>query len=244
VEVQNTASLARPTSKFDALLPEVRGLDPDVVLLTIAPFDLLDLTKSTPPAVVDAPIVAPAPTPPSHSAKLLELLAKVRQASRESRALIVAQHYMLRSDASLYRAYQLGQEDDVLRVPLSPTNRDRYALLDSELADMSKQLGAYKVPLVVGAIPNRIQAALLSNHVKLPNTDPGAFARTVDSLSAKDGFLTADITSEFANAPHAESLYYVVDGHPNAGANALIADALEQTLLKQVPAFSTCGSRP
>jgi hypothetical protein len=48
----------------------------------------------------------------------------------------------------------------------------------------------------------------------------------------------------FASSPHAERLFYVVDGHPNSGANEHIAAALERTLTSgAIPAFAGCRPR-
>ena len=241
VEVQNTASLERKPSAQASLIPEILGLQPDVVIWVLAPFDLADFSPraESPAAAQDAP---PAPAQSKVSSTVVALKGRVRLISRESRALVVAQHFMLSSDASLYRAYMIGQDDDVLRVPLSPANRARYDLLESELREFTGRLRAANIPLIVGGVPNRIQAALVSNRVNLPDTDPAAFGRVLDSMATRDGFLNADITSELARSPHAERLYYAVDGHPTAGANERIADALERTLVKHVPAFSACGS--
>jgi hypothetical protein len=71
--------------------------------------------------------------------------------------------------------------------------------------------------------------------------DAWAFSHELQAMAGRTGAQFADVFPRFAARPHAERLFYAVDGHPTGEANAIIADALEQTLTDgTVPAFSSC----
>jgi lysophospholipase L1-like esterase len=264
VESQSLGSLGVTADRQPALLPEVLGLEPDVVVIPLDPYDMnyfadnmVDETAGhdvTPVSPASTPIggVAPAapgaadaPSPPAKrraaptQQEHFSLLTRLRLISRESRALLIAQHFMLVNDAFLMRAYQLGQEEDALRTPSSPAFQRRYTRLETVIRGLATTLGARGVPLVIVPVPNRIEAALVSDRVTLPRVDPMAFSRELHAIGARTGVPVADVFPRFAAHLHAERLFYAVDGHPSGDANALIAAALQQTLTT-VPAFSGC----
>jgi len=237
VEFQNLASLARPQNLQDTLLDEVAGLKPDAVILVFAPYDLLSFSGKTDGDSTEQAAAAPLRRTPTDKG----LLSSLRLMSRESRALIIAQHYMLENENLLYRAYQLSEGDDALHVPLSAAYVERYANFERLLAKLASRLRSEDIPLVVVPAPNRIQAALISNHVSLPNVDAWAFAQAVKTIGERNRVLVADAFAVFANSSHAERLYYAVDGHMTGGANALLAIAIKQSLVDgSVKAFARC----
>ena len=234
VEFQNMGSLAAAPKPQSTLIPEMLTLQPDAVLIVFAPFDLLSVTK---PSGADASRkprkgFAPASDP--------SVFARLRAIARDSRALTIAQHFMLANDDYFFRAYLFGNEDDALRVPVSPTYRGYYAGLESELREFTTQMKPQGIPLLAVPLPNRIQAALISDRVTLKDIDPWAFLHEVKTLAARLEINVVDVFPAFASTPHAAHLFYAVDGHPGGEANALIAAAVEQSLLERVPAFATC----
>jgi hypothetical protein len=265
VETQSLGSLQVTLDRQTILLREAISLDPDVAILPLEPFDLTyfgdetadesagaaasepaDATDSSlPPASTGTggmPWLTPLPLRPE--VQRYTVLTQLRLLSRESRALLVAQHFMLLNDNFLIRAYKLRREEDALRVPHSESYQRRYTRLETELRALSARLSARGVPLLLVAIPNRIQAALISDRTTLPGVDPWAFTRELQAIGQRTGVRVADTFPRFAARPHAEQLFYAVDGHPTGEANALIGDAVEQALLEAPPVPAFRGCRP
>jgi hypothetical protein len=242
-EAQSLGSLDVFLDRQTKLLPEVLGLEPDVVVMALHPFDMNGFLDKMPEGGAagraDAP-GAPAATRATDRQTRLSLLTRLRLLSRESRALLIAQHFMLMNDDFLLRAYQLRQEEDVLRTPPSAAFVRRYQQLEEVIRVLATTLRARGVPLVLLPVPNRIEAALISDRVTLPDVDPWAFSSQLQAIGARTGVRVVDVFARFAARPHAERLFYAVDGHPTGDANALLADVLVRTL-KTVPAFSGCA---
>lgn len=238
VELQNVGSLLVGMIGQQDLLDEVAGLRPDAVVLVVNPADVgfLPMRRDTTvarPALGQFPQIS-APTQVSG-------LARLRAALRESRALVVAQHFMLENEAFLFRVYQLGHQDDVLRNPLSSTYAEKYATLEVEMHVIGDRFRAEHVPVFLMPLPNRIQAGLISHRVELPDIDPWAFSRKMKSLADHNGLHVVDAFTVVAKSPHAERLFYPVDGHVTGDGNALIAAALQHSLLLgAVPALNAC----
>lgn len=264
VEVQNVGGLAVAANRQYTLIEEVRKLKPDVVLLALAPFDLLSFNppkfrpdtlsakvsaqgndaervKAVGTPADEKAVRAPAPDRANEPAEdAPSLFARLRALARESRALIVAQHFLLENDDAFLRAYQLGNEDDALRVPVSAAYRDHYAGLTAHLKEMKRQLDMDSVQLYFAPLPNRIQATLLSGGVAIEGVDPLAYITEIKAIGERTGVGVVDAFPLFKATPHASRLFYAVDGHPTGAASKLMADAIESELLKSSRSFSTC----
>jgi hypothetical protein len=252
VEAQNVATLSLTAEQQPSVMPEVLRLEPDAIILPFAPYDLNAFDAQPPQSVVaadsapaapppSAPVVAAAPPAAAPRPRGFSPLTRIRLLTRDSRALLVAQHFMFANEALLIRAYQMGQEDDALHVPLTPRFVRRYAGVEAMLREMNTGLASRHTPLVVVPVPNRIQAALTSHAVQLPGIDPYAFARELTLAATRAGVRSADPFAAFAGTPHAERLYYVIDGHPTPDAHAILAAAVVRALLADTAsAFAGC----
>ena len=240
VESQSLGSLGITADRQADLLPEVLRLAPDVVVLPLEAFDMTyfaDGSFDDRPPHPPVEVVDPGKVVRPH----YNLVTQLRLLSRESRALLIAQHFLLMNEDFLLRAYTLGHEEDTLHTPLSEAYQRRYARLETVLRNLSTQLGARGVPLVVIALPNRIQAAMISHHLTVPGTDPYAFSRELQAVGARAGVRVVDTFERIAAQPHGERLFYAVDGHPTGEAHAIVADLLERSLVDgSVPAFRGC----
>ncbi len=134
-----------------------------------------------------------------------------------------------------------GDRDDYLRQPFTATWRQRFADFDAILGDMTDKLHAAGVPLLVIPVPSRKQAALISSPQIPSDLDPFAFSREIEMIASKHGAVYVSLTDTFSHIPNSDRLFYVVDNHPTAEAQSVIANSLVQKLKEgSIPAFSNC----
>lgn len=242
VEFQNLGVLGVSLNLVDTYrrMDEALALKPDVLLVAITPFDV---TKEISPEEVSARNEAPVLKQEAKPAEVGNWLRnRVMAPIKQSRAVLMLQHYMFESPltfANLYMFY--GDNADYLRRPISPRWQQRYSNLDTILGDMSRKAKAASVPMVVFIGPSTAQAALLNSHSR-PGVDPAEFDTEVAAIGAKYGILVVDPLSHLENRADVMSLFYPVDGHFNAEGQRVLADVLEQKLLASgYPAFAPCS---
>jgi hypothetical protein len=219
VEFENLGDAGPSWAKSDILLNEMLALKPDAVIYMAMPFDLNRMDD------VNAPpkdLVARA----AEEEKSLTW-TDIRVAARESRVLIVAQHFMLRDENFFLRAFEdYADPLDVSRVPTPPPVEERFRRIDKmigRLADYSRAAG---VPSYMIALPNRVESALISKDIKIPNMDAYIFPTRMGEIAKRHGMGYIDTVPELRKTPNAELLFYAVDGHPTGGAHALMARAV------------------
>jgi hypothetical protein len=76
------------------------------------------------------------------------------------------------------------------------------------------------------AVPNRVEAALISGNFSVPQSDPYMFPNRMEKIAQKHGVGYIDVIPYFQNNPNAENLFYAVDGHPTAGVHRLMSSAV------------------
>lgn len=232
VEVQNMGGMV-PFSKQWQLAGEALGLSPDVIVLTVAPYDLEVLAETAQQSNRHSQTKL-------HRAELAwrKLMLKLRG----SKLVFGAQHFMLLDTQVLYETYRnIGGSREVMSVPQTPAGEQMYAELAKALERMMAELRGSGVPVVVMAIPNRVAASLVSNRSRLEGTDPLLFGRNISKIAVQEGALPLDVTPEFAGVSHAERLFYPVDNHATGEGNAVIAQALVNRLTDgSIPELSAC----
>lgn len=239
VDVQNLgvpgSSPAYAYRRFD----EALKLKPDVILYLVVPYDLYHQTL---PAGMDqADSVADIPLESSVKSNG-SLLSRLQHILIQSRTILMAQHLIFQDRTTFIRTYMMyGDKADYLRQPFTPIWQRRFAELDLIVGKMADKLKAAGVSFLVIAIPSRAEAALLSSPNLPPHVDPFAFGREIQAIASKHGADYLDLVKPFSLVPHAESLYYVVDGHNTSEGQKLIGVNLAQKLQDGiVPAFSNC----
>jgi len=232
VEIQNLGTIGSLKSQIDSTVSALR-LAPDVIVLTLMPFDLQGLAAAPTGAGSDLRTWI-------KSLQVAWLNLKLR--ARKTKLMFAAEHYMFLNEQTLYRTFlSSGRSHDLMSVPLTPDGEQRYAEFASILDGIMAKLQGSGVPLVVVAVPNRVAAAIVSNHATLEATDAALFGRRIAQISAQRGAFPVDTTPEFASYPHAERLFYPVDNHPNAGGHEVIARALLKRLTDgSIPQLAAC----
>jgi hypothetical protein len=242
VEFQNLGVLGVSLNLVDTYrrTDEALALKPDVLLLAITPFDVTKEISSEELAQRNLPPLPEQAAPPAKVGNWLRngVMASVK----ESRAVLMLQHFMFQSPLTFANLYMLyGDNADYLRQPFTSRWQKRFSNLDVVLEDLSRKAQAASVPVMIILGPSTAQAALSSSHPR-PGVDPEAFDKEVAAIAAKHGIPVVDPLPEFAGRPDVMSLYYPVDGHFDPKGQHLLAAALDKKLLSSgYPVFSECG---
>jgi hypothetical protein len=196
------------------------ALKPDAVFLVIAPFDL---NRTDPDFDADRNVLAKPAAP--HEAGWT--WTDMRLALRESRVLFMAQHFMLNNEKFFLRAFEdYADPFDVSRVPTPPVVEKRFQQIDTRIAHVADYAHRAGAQCFLIALPNRVECALISKKIHLPHMDAYIFSRRMEALALKHGIAYIDMIPDIEKTPNAEKLFYSVDGHPEAGANVLMAHAI------------------
>jgi hypothetical protein len=221
VDVQNMGGMVL-FRDLPKLAGEALRLSPDVIVLTVGPYDLEELGVTEQQSD---------PHPPTIIGMTKLAWHNIMARARQSKFVFAAYHYMLLDTQVLYEAYMhMGGSREVMRSPQTPEGNQMYAEFAKALDRMMAKLTASGVPVVVMAVPNRVAAAMVSNRSHLEGTDPLLFGHRISEIAVQHGALALDVTRDFANFPHAEQLYYPVDNHPNGDGHAVIGQALVNRL--------------
>ena len=239
IDFQNLAGGGTGSLSLDNLylrIPSALALKPDVLVLTLAPFDLEEMRP--PPSARSAEPQAKDWLRWRLTAQLMRLDSALRS---ESRAFLVAQHLLYQNlDSYLPLFLKHGDEADYLRPPFTPAWQQRFRQLDTDLGQVADRIRAARVPLLVVFVPLRAQAALVKWPALPPGVDPHAIGRAIGAIAAKHGLLYSDLTDTIAARPNPADLYYPVDTHPTSAGHKVIAQAVVSALLHDIPALGPC----
>jgi hypothetical protein len=239
VEFQNLGVVAMPLEDVYRRTQEALALKPDILLLSIDPYDVETF-------VTFAPAASEADSAPSAKSREAQGVSWIKlyviNPLKSVRSIKMLQHFMYRAPSTYVDLYLLyGDPADYLRPPFTSAWQRRLANVDALLQDMSKQAHEASVPMFILIGPWVAQGALM-NVPHRHGVDPGAFEAAVAQIAAKDGMTVVNPLPEFAGQPHIMSLFYAVDGHPSPQGQRLVADALDKRLLSSgVPAFAGCS---
>ena len=225
VEFQDLASIGYIWDRLYQRLDDVLALTPDAAVLVVVPFDLEQSQPTQPPR---------ARTPPS-------LMKRVESSIDQSRAVVAAQHMLFENVdeyVSLYLRY--GDKADFLRPPFGPLWQKRLADYDRLLGRIADKLREHGVPLLLVFVPQRAQAALLSEHAAPSSVDPYAFGQAIGRIAARHHVDYVDLSAAFSRISDAARLYYPVDGHLSGDGHAVVAGAVAHSLIDDIPALATC----
>jgi lysophospholipase L1-like esterase len=227
VDVQNLGVTGLTPISVYHRVQDVLALKPDVVVYLVTPWDItrqIDpeelAERNNPTRIPSRPAVVIKPNLPDRS-----------------RAWLLAQYFLFQNRDMFLGTMSRG--DDYLLQPFTAELQQQYADFDLIIGDLTDKLQGGGIPLVLVPVPSRKEAAFLSSRELPAHVDPFAFGREVVRIASKHGAGYVDLMGPFSRIPHSEKLYYVVDGHPNADAQKVIAQNLLQKLQDgSIPAFS------
>lgn len=222
---------------------EAMRLHPDVAILIVNPWDLEQDVDPKLLAVRDLPVpVNRAPAPEVH----LSFVQHIQLLSHSSRALAVAQHYMLQNRRTFLNIYLNagGDHGAFVRTPFSPAWEQRFAVTDLLVGEMAEKFRAAGIAFMLIAVPERAQVLMLDEEHLPPHVDPWAFTRRLGEIAARNHILYVDALKVFSIAPGRDNLFYIMDGHPTPEAQQLIGKAAAAEIVAaHLPTFDACGQR-
>jgi hypothetical protein len=226
VDFQDLGTEPTDVNRIDLRMKETLGLHPSAIVMTIGPFDLVHLRD-------------PPPAPGTEPEEPFTLRTVVNML-RESRLFLLMQYHLYSDPDFQIRAFLLnGDPADYVRRPLSAAWQQRVDNLGDLLRRITAQTAPAHVPLLLVYIPERAQVALAKLRYDPPGVDPFVLGDALDKVAARYGVRFVDSTRAFAAAPDFQSLFYLTDGHPQAGGHAALAGVVEQGVLS-TPAFAEC----
>jgi hypothetical protein len=232
VDVQNLAAIGYHGDLLVHRMQAALRLRPDAVLFVTDPYDV--------EASLAGAGKAAAPPPAGG------LQQRVFVALRNSRALWMAQHVLFR-DPSIYLPLYLryGDKADFLRPPFSALWRARLDRLDALVAALAARAHRAGVPLMVAFVPQAAQLGLMTDRTVPPGVDPAALPAAIAAIAARHGAWFADTAPAMSAAGLPADLFYIVDGHPSAAGQRIIAAAIAQGFVAATASpFADCHGAP
>jgi len=240
VEVQNLGrELCLPICEFHRM-DEALVLNPDLVVMTVAPYDLEHLVPSE-GSGGDKSI--PSKHAPNGIPEKRSILKSAQTLVTKSRAVTVVEHFLFQ-DPSTYAHLYLAYRDkaDFLRSPLSPAWEQRLAGFELLLGEMAERFHAAHVPFVLIEMPSVAQVSVLALNNRPPKVDPYALNQRLTEISSRHGIQFVSGLDAFRQAPGSNKFFYMVDGHMNEEGHALVSGQLVDQLTQGLnPALSGCS---
>ena len=240
VEFQNLGTEGAAPIYSYRRLREALALKPDLVVMAINPWDVeqqidpkLMAMRKDPRPIDQAPALIIKLSP----------LQKLQSLVRDSRTLLVAQHYLLQNRDIFLNLYLHGGDHTAfVKVPFTPAWDKRFRDVDLLLGEMAAEFHSAGVPFLVLAVPERAQALMLTTPNLPANVDPYAFDRRISQIAAQYGILYVDGLKALAQVPKPDRLFFVVDGHPTPEAHVLMGQAIARKLIAaKIAPFSSCA---
>jgi len=240
VEFQNLGVVALPLGDVYGRMGEALALKPDVLLLSIDPFDVTAFTDFDPNAsrVDSAQRLGKEDKENVHDWIHNDIVLPLKS----SRAFMMLQHFMYQDPETYEKLYLLyGDAAGYARTPFSPLWQKRLSNLDVLLRKMSEKAHAVSVPMILLVGPSIFQAAMVNSPPR-DGVDPSALPAEVTRIASKYDIRVINPLPAFAGRPKVMSLFYVVDGHTGPGGQRVVADVVNRELLSSnLSAFAGCG---
>ena len=247
VEFQNMGVAGyKPIDQY-WMMDEAIAMRPDLIMLVVTPFELVDITEPNVLANRRNPeVLLQEKSAIKATHKPATLVSVVDAAIADSRAVLAAQHLLYQNREKYISLFLMhGDKADYLRSPLTVNWEKRLEVLDLLFGEMADKARAAGLPMALVVGPQRIQAALLDPKFRPPGVDPFMIGKKLAEIAGRHGILYLDSLEAFAADPQPEQLFYPVDGHMTDAGHALLADAIVRRLLgADAPPFNQCRSMP
>ena len=243
VEIQNMGVPGYKMIDHYLRLDEALALKPEVVILALSAYELVDMTDPDWLAKRKTPeLLKRQPGQASAAPARRDLIVAVDAMVANSRAVLAAQHYLYQDRGRYVDLFLMhGDKADYLRHPFSAKWEQRLSELELMLGEMAESARRVGVPLVLLFGPQRVQAALVDPATWPAGVDPSAIDRRIAEIGRRTGVVVVDGLQAMTGLVQPWRLYYPVDGHMTGEGHALLAQTLVTELLAQrVGPFSAC----
>jgi hypothetical protein len=248
IELYNESMQWGTPHSVDLRFKEVLAAKPDVVLWTLTPFDIENVGLTLPyvPVAKEAGTAAPnagggatiwhraavAFSKKPISDVIHDGWGRFVEALDQTRTVFLLQHLMYQSP-SLYVKHFLmqGESAAFLRTEPDAAWKGQLMQLDTYAADLERQTKSIGATLVVTLLPQRAQAAMISDGEWPAGFDPYKVGEDVRSIIERHGGTYIDVLHGFQNVPNAASYYFPVDGHVDLNGHKLLSGLLTDALV-------------
>jgi hypothetical protein len=226
-----------PTRDSVAQFDKVLAAQPDMILWVITPWDAVN-------AGFNAAAAPAAPTGPAPQRTLADRLNYRWELTRSS---IVLKHLLLANDSQdeYVRSY-LRNEDfaGFLRAAPGPKWDAELKAFDDDVTQIQAKAQAAGVPFVAVLVPNRAQAAMISEGKWPEGYDPYKLDHALRDVVVRNGGTYLDILPDYSTIPSPEQNYFPVDGHPDSDGHAVIAKLLTRELSAKFKSGAIPAAKP
>jgi len=233
VEIYNDSSIFGGSERSLARhFDEIQSRQADLVLWALTPIDVAVATASN-----ASPSSAATPQKNATVAHLPQVKI-FEDLFEKSRTVQVVRHYLyiLQGPEKYTEAFMRGGgnngESVLLRTADDPTQIQRTRKLDEYIGQVADRSQSTGIPVVVTLLPNRALAAMIASGSPPAHSDPYALDNELRTSSLAHNLVYLDILPEYRRHPGAEAFYYPAEGHPNSDGHALIADFIDQAILR------------
>jgi hypothetical protein len=237
---------AFPTKSSAPRFKEALEANPDMILWILTPMDIENASfDNSSPAQPPSAEVASVPGEDKNRFvsswnKLQVAFAagtledKVRDRWEETKASVVLKHMLYESESQdQYVKSYLQNEDEAGFLKAAPNEKWQRDLEEFQVyaTEFISEARAAKVPLVAVLVPNRAQAAMISQGEWPDSYDPYKLDDELHTMIVSRGGIYIDILPDFRGIPNPERHYFPVDGHLDAEGHAMISELLDKELV-------------
>lgn len=224
VEFQNLGVEGATPADVARRVQEVISLHPDAVIYPVTPYDL-----ETMPGTVN--VSGAGDKNAASNSPLKRAYFFAGQRIRESRTVLVAQHFLFENRPLYVKLFLLyGDKADFLRKPFASAWQNRFNTFDGLIAGMATAFRAAHIPFVITAAPSRAEAAMLNDHTLPARVDPYAFGRAIAAIAGKNQVQYIDLMEPFSRTQNASNLFFPVDGHLKDAGQIIVSEAIVDKL--------------
>jgi hypothetical protein len=246
VEVYNQGMPWRPPHVIATHFDSILAAQPDMILWILAPSDvwqpLLPPTRGSGAARTTQ---APAGGPNRLAARIGGHL--------DSGPATLFRHFYYLSPTQTVASYLRESPNEVymrkihgpeaVRVNPSPEWKAHLVDLDRDIANLESQARAAGVPVVATLLPERSQAAMISNGHWPGDVDPYKLDREMQAMVVGHGGVFLDIERDLSAVPNGQALFFPLEGHPNALGHAVFSQLLTRRLTQGPAPMLTSATR-